>query len=165
MSTSHIPDDEYAQRKGSDRIKINNLLAAMSVAALAILLKGADDTSQRWMCLLQFAAAVPVLVSSSLAYAKLVYRAKSERTTWDRLGWFTHTIGYIMILNALTILVFTAGYVYTAWAVLGIIVALFLVYATVDVVLARRRAVEKCSKLAFSLACLAGGSVVPIAVF
>lgn len=149
------------RNKGSDRIQINNLLAAVCVAALALLLTSTQFKPSQWS-VVQFALAIPVLVSSSLAYAKTTYRDVSEYRLWDFFGWCCHSLGYIMLLNAMVIFLNQASDPLVAWIFLGVIVLVYVLYSTIDVAAKRSRLLEKSLKLGFYLFLIGLGSVLPL---
>ena len=153
--------NDLIRTKGSDRIQINNILAAAAIAILAVLLGVSEQRFSGWM-VLQLAAATPLLVTSSLAYAKLGYRSLSEYPIWDALGWVTLTLGYIMILNALTIMLHASRYLALSWWFLGAIVLLFTAYSVLDIAASKKRLAEKLWKLGFYLVLMFCGSVLPI---
>ena len=152
---------DLLRMKGSDRIQINNILAAASITILSVLLSFSDQPYSPWI-VVQLASATPMLVTSSLAYAKLSYRQDMEFRRWDGLGWITLSLGYIMILNSVGLLLHTRGYPAAAGAFLGVAMALFIVYTGVDVYCSRKRIKEKAVKLAIYAALLSLGSVLPI---
>jgi hypothetical protein len=147
--------------KGSDRIQINNILAAACVAILSVLLGLGGQQFSGWM-VVQLAVATPLLVTSSLAYAKVSYRHIDEYPIWDSLGWVTLSLGYIMLLNSLAIMLYRSDYAAASGWFIGCTVLLFLAYSVLDVIAARRRLVEKAWKLAFYLALIGCGSVLPM---
>ena len=153
--------DDLARTKGSDRIQINNILAAACIAILSVLLGLSGQRFSNWM-VLQLAAATPLLVTSSLAYAKLCYRSLKEYPIWDTLGWVTLSLGYTMLLNALVIMLYTGGYGAASWWFVGAIVALFVTYSVLDIVANVKRLREKLRKLGFYLVLLFCGSVLPM---
>ena len=154
---------DLVRAKGSDRIQINNILAAASVTILSVLLGLAGQRFSGWM-LLQLAAATPLLVTSSLAYAKITYRDMREYSLWDNLGWATLSLGYIMLLNALAIMLFSGGYAAVSWWFVGATAALFATYSIVDVAANKKRLKEKAWKLAAYLGLMFLGSVLPMLV-
>lgn len=153
------PSDSILANKGANRIQVNNILSAICLASLSVLLGRAERFSP-W-AIGQLAMAIPLLVSSSLAYAKMCYRG-GEWYLWDTLGWFTHSAGYLMILNATFLLMYRQGYPETAWAFLGVSVGTFVLYSIVDAVAKPGRWFEKTWKLLLHLAVLSAGSVVPV---
>ncbi len=147
--------------KGSDRIQVNNILAAAAITVLSVLLSFSDRPYSPWI-VIQLATATPMLVTSSLAYAKLSYRQDREFARWDMLGWATLSLGYIMILNAVGLLLHTRGYPESASAFLTASMALFIVYTGVDLYCSRKRLKEKAVKLTIYAVCLFLGSALPI---
>lgn len=152
---------DWIRTRGSDRIQINNILAAACVAILSVLLGLSGQQFSGWM-VLQLAAATPLLVTSSLAYAKICYRDHREYPIWDTLGWVTLSLGYIMLLNALTLMLYITRYRAVTWWFIGATASLFVVYSVLDVLLKRERLTEKAWKLAFYLVLMFMGSVLPI---
>lgn len=159
--TTSRPSDDLLIHKGSNRIQVNNILSAVCVTALSVILTLYQNQPGAWI-VAQLAMAVPCLVTSSLAYAKLCYRQTEERSLWDGLGWFTHSVGYSMILNATALLLYRSNYQATAWLFLGITAGLFVLYSMLDVVASRRRSLEKSWKLVFYLGLMGVGAALPI---
>ncbi len=147
--------------KGSDRIEINNILSAVCIGVLSVLLGLSKDGLNVWM-IGQIALAIPCLVTSSLAYAKTCYRDRHECHIWDAFGWATHSLAYILILNALSIALYYSGQLAIAWIFVAVALLLFVLYSVLDIVADKRRLVEKASKLLFYIVLLLAGSVVPI---
>ena len=73
--------DERQRTKGSDRILINSILAAVSIAALAVMLDSKEHKLNAWS-IAQLAMSIPFLITSPLAYAKTCYRHDDEYYTW-----------------------------------------------------------------------------------
>jgi hypothetical protein len=155
--------DDLIRIKGSDRIQINNILAAASIAILSVLLGLSGQRYSGWM-VLQLAASTPLLVTSSLAYAKLCYRNLKEYPIWDTLGWVALSLGYIMILNSLAIMLYTSSYRAVSWWFIGAIALLFVAYSMLDILASKKRLKEKLWKLGFYLALMFCGSVLPMAL-
>jgi hypothetical protein len=153
--------EELIRTKGSDRIEINNILAATSIAILCVLLGLSGRQFSNWM-IIQLAAATPTLVTSSLAYAKVSYRDLEEYSIWDRLGWVTLSLGYIMVLNAMTIILYTSGYPVASWWFVSATVLLYALYTVLDVRADRKRLKEKGWKLGFYLALMFLGAGLPM---
>lgn len=153
--------ESLVRTKGSDRIQVNNILAAACVAILSVLLGLSDQRFSNWM-VLQLAAATPLLVTSSLAYAKICYRDMREYAIWDNLGWVTLSLGYTMLLNSLALMLYSSSYSAVTWWFVGASALLFAVYSVLDIAANRKRLKEKGLKLTFYLALLFCGAVVPI---
>jgi hypothetical protein len=157
-----ISDKERRLRALSDnRIQINNVLSGLCIAILTVLLALPSVTLGNWV-VGQLAGAVPILITSSLAYAKLKYRDEDEIAMWNTFGWITHSIGYIMILNAMVIMLYRNGYPSMAWLLLILISILFLVYSVLDVIAKRKRLLEKGLKALFYMFVLLGGTITPM---
>ena len=153
--------EEWSRVKASDRIQINNILAAACVAILSVLLGLSGEQFSDWM-VLQLAAATPLLVTSSLAYAKLSYRGVKECPIWDSLGWITLSLGYIMLINALAIMLCTSNYPDVSWWFVSMAILLFVVYSMLDVKADKKRLKEKGWKLGFYLALIFLGAILPM---
>ena len=153
--------EHLIRTKGSDRIQINNILAAACVAILSVLLGLSGERFSTWM-VLQLAAATPLLVTSSLAYAKICYRDMREYAIWDNLGWVTLSLGYTMLLNSLSIMLHTSSYSSVSWWFVGTAALLFTVYSALDIAANKKRLKEKAWKLGFYLALLFCGAVLPM---
>jgi hypothetical protein len=152
---------ENLRVKGSDRIQVNNILCAVSIGALTVILSLGGSGQNLWL-VGQLALPIPLLVTSSLAYAKLSYRGQDEFFLWDNLGWVTHSLGYIMILNAMALLLYRNGYVGVVWIFVAVNVALFLTYSIIDITAKKSRKKEKLIKLGFYLLCLFFGTLLPV---
>jgi hypothetical protein len=148
-------------KKGSDRIQINNILCAVCVATLSVLLGLSREKLSSWT-IGQLAIAIPLLVTSSLCYAKVGYRSLDEAERWDTLGWLGHSVGYAAVLNATGTMLYRSGFVRVTWVFVGVVLSLFLIYSTVDVHAKRDRLSEKLLKLVFYFALLFIGLVLPI---
>src|SRR5262245_46962425 len=161
MSTASLPPglESILANKGANRIQVNNILSAICLATLSVLLSTGWSITP-W-AIGQLAMAIPLLVSSSLAYAKLCYRS-DEWWYWDTLGWFTHSAGYVMILNATFLLMARKGYPETAYLFLGVSVTTFVLYSLVDAVLKPHRWLEKTWKLLLHVGALFAGSLLPL---
>jgi hypothetical protein len=149
------------ESKGTDRIQIINMLAATCVAILSVLLGLSLEEFSAWI-IVQLALATPLLVTASLAYAKLRYREIREYLVWDSLGWITFSLGYTMTLNALAIMLYTTGYASACWWFIGTTVHLHVIYSVLDIAAGNHRLVEKAWKLAIYLVLIFAGAVLPI---
>ncbi len=146
--------------RGSDRIQINNFLGAISIAILSVILSLSKSGTSGWI-FAQLAVAIPCFITSSLAYTKMSYRGDDEYHIWDNLGWVTHTLGYILILNALTIMLYQRSS-FIAWGFIGVTILLFLIYSGLDIIAKKRRLKEKGLKLSFYILLIFIGAILPI---
>jgi hypothetical protein len=153
--------EAYFQSKASDRIQIINLLAAAAITVLSVLLAISDRIYSPWI-VIQLSVSIPLLVTSSLAYAKIAYRPESECPSWDTLGWVTLSLGYNMILNAVALMLYATGYSLPAVVFLLTALAAFIAYTLVDLAGKRGRLKEKSFKLSLYAFCLFLGGALPI---
>lgn len=84
------------------------------------------------LLLAQLVLSMPLLLTSTLAYAKLGYREKIA--AWALLGWVTFELGYAFLLNVIGILMATAISLPLAIVFFAASCCLALVYSIVDAV-------------------------------
>jgi|GEM_PF-2685454 len=161
MPLAESESSDYRSKKGSDRISINSILCGVCIAALSVLLGLSREKLSSWT-VGQLAIAVPLLITSSLCYAKVGYRHTDEAGRWDLLGWLGHSLGYAAVLNAIGILLYRSGFVAVAWVFVVTVLFLFLVYSIVDLHAKRKRIKEKLWKFMFYVSLLFAGMVLPI---
>lgn len=147
--------------KSSDRIQINNILAAASITILSLLLGISNQARSPWI-VVQLAMAIPLLVTSSMSYAKLNYRPQKEFKIWDYLGWCTLSVGYVMMLNALGLMLYISGYYLPSIWFLIVTIACFTVYSGLDAAVNKKRVKEKVFKFTVYMFIIFGGAIFPI---
>ncbi|MBM3711849.1 MAG: hypothetical protein FJW56_00195 [Actinobacteria bacterium] len=152
---------EAGKIKGSERIQINNLLAAISMAILVLII-GLEKIQFSPWAITQLSFSIPLLVTSSLAYSKSAYRENSEYFMWDRLGWFAHTLGYSMILNSIFLILYFNFDHFVALMFLSITIVLHILYSVIDYLLKKSRLLEKSTKLFFYVLIFFLGSILPV---
>jgi hypothetical protein len=153
--------DDIFRAKSSDRIQIINILAAASITILALLLGVSEKPQSSWI-VIQLAAAIPLLVTSSMSYAKLGYRHQKELKVWDTLGWYTLSLGYGMMLNAMSLMLFVSNYYLPCMVFISITVVSFLFYNGLDVLLSAKRLKEKGWKFLAYILMIVIGAILPI---
>jgi len=162
MSKNDVnPTTEMRRIKGSNRIQINNILGALCLGILTIIISLSKEIVNTWI-VSQLAIAIPLLVTSSLAYSKICYRAASEYNIWNNLAWVTHSFGYISILNAMAIFLSKSGYPIIAALFLGSIVLLHLIYTILNIMMDKSRLLVSTLKLFFYILLFCIGSIYPI---
>jgi len=161
--TDKLDFRDYSKIKGSDRIQINNLLVAICVPTLTIIISLGDQILNE-ASIIQLALAIPCLVSSSLAYAKICYRPEREFSIWDKLGWILHSLGYIMIINSTALTLYFNEHIFTSWILILISSVFFITYSVIDIFLKSERKKEKIFKLVFYLSIIAIGYLIPISL-
>lgn len=133
---------EFAPAKGSERIQINNVLGAISIAVLAILAGSKNPHPGYIIIFSELAIAIPCLVTSSLLYSKMCYRPAIEYKYWNGSAWATHTVGYFLIIDALFLLLCTNFFPIPAIILLLTTFLLVVVYSIVDVITAETKEVK-----------------------
>lgn len=154
------PSLDLAHRKGTDRIQINNLLSAVSMAALSVLLS--TDYEFNTALIGQLALSVPLLIISSLSYAKIAYRPIGEIHVWDNYGWWTHTVGLTMIMNAMALLLWQTNNVEIAIIFIAVNISLYTIYSVIDIFTKRSRMAEKLRKICIHILLILCGALLPI---
>lgn len=145
--------------KSSDRIQIINILAATSIALLTVLVGLSNKDLNFWM-LFQLSISVPCFITSSLAYSKLSYRDSSEIGWWNSFAWLSFSIGYVLILNSMSILLYQTSKTLAYWFI-GFASLLFASYSLLDIFLNKTRSKEKIFKLFFYLFLIFLGFFIP----
>jgi len=161
MNKEPFRNPELYRTKGTDRININNLLAAVCVTILTLLVTVPTNRVNFWS-ILQLAIAIPCLITSSLCYAKFAYRPIDEMNSWDFAGWLTHSVGYACVVNATAVLLDVANYGAVAWIFIITNIVLFLAYAVIDVMVGAHRLREKVWKTLLYLTLLICGGIIPL---
>jgi hypothetical protein len=134
--------------KAEARLHINSFLMGSLFTVLA-LLWAFSSIKVSLAITLQMVLAIPLILFASLSYAKTGY----ERThkIWDRFGWITNNLGYLLFLNAtgLMIIAFSsklAGLIY-----FGLVIFLTLTYYVLNIISQPGTLKEHISKLIFWL--------------
>ena len=161
--TEKLEFRDYSKTKGSDRIQINNLLVAICVPTLTIIIS-LGDKILNVASIIQLSLAIPCLVSSSLAYAKICYRPEMEFKIWDKLGWILHSLGYIMIINSTALTLYFNEHIFSSWLLIIMTTVFFITYSVIDILLKAQRKREKIMKLGFYLLIMTVGFLIPILI-
>lgn len=159
---------EFSKTKGSERIQINNILSAITIAVLTILAQNQDSNSYYTIILSELSAAIPILILSSLAYSKICYRSHNEYIYWNGSGWLTHTIGYFLLIDGIFLLLYSHSFIVPAKTLLITTLVLIIIYSILDIVTSPDKSVriertkEKAIKLTIYLLILLLGAIFPI---
>lgn len=89
--------------KATNRVALNRSLLAMIVGVFFLTINLTPGLLEKKILAFQLIIAMPLLVTSVLAYSKIGYHYRTER--WNWLGWATFTIAYAFILNVVGILI------------------------------------------------------------
>lgn len=88
--------------KASSRIAINRTLIGVVIGVFFLTINLREELLFQKVLALQLVLAIPLLLTSMFAYAKIGYRKKTKR--WNTLGWITFIISYSFLLNIIGIL-------------------------------------------------------------
>ena len=117
--------------KASTRIALNRTLIAIAIGVFFLTINLREALLFQKILLLQLVLAVPLLLTSTLAYSKIGYREQIER--WNTLGWMTFIFGYAFLLNVIGILIGNIIGVMTAIIFFVSSWILSLIYSFVDI--------------------------------
>lgn len=146
-----VEGHEFANLKGSQRIQVNNILAAISIALIPILITDSSTKKISDWIMVQLSASIPLLITSSLFYTKCCYRPQKEYDWWNSAAMITHSLGYFGIINSTALLMYYHGYTTASWSLIIAVVISLLCYSAIDVFLKPTRFIEKLLKLIFYL--------------
>jgi hypothetical protein len=150
--------------KSGSRITLNMFLLSTAIFAFFTTINLRRELLFQPVLLVQLVISIPLLLTSTLAYAKVGYRERVER--WATLGWVTFDLGYAAILNVIGIMV--GNIISTTLAVVFFSVScgLTLIYSAVDISYSGSVASERISKdLLFIVVQVAFGLLVALKVF
>jgi hypothetical protein len=88
--------------KAANRISLNSQLLPAAIGIFFITVNLRSEILLQKAVAIQLSLAIPLLLTSTLAYSKLGYREKVER--WNVLGWVCFAIAYSFIINVIGIL-------------------------------------------------------------
>jgi len=144
--------------KATSRVSINSFMIGSLFFILTLILTLGPDKFSIFI-ISQLVLAIPLLFISSLAYAKISYRAKSM--TFDKYGWIAHTLGNNMVLNAFGLMAAiyfrTVGILYFVLALVTIIL-----YYIIDSKHDPSQSRENLIKVIFILIIFAVGGIYPL---
>ncbi len=156
-----MPEEPFVPRKNPEkaasRVAINGVMLASLFVVLTIIFL--DPKKFDAFATAQLVLAIPFLYVSSLAYSKIGYWEKTR--LWNALGYFTNTIGTLLLINAIGVLVSSIS-VPLAIVYFGIMILLLLIYSLINVLYNRKTLLEKILKFSFSTAILLAGGLFPV---
>ncbi|MEI6731047.1 MAG: hypothetical protein WCK90_00045 [archaeon] len=109
-------------QKAESRLHINSFLMGSLFTVLSIIWAFGSGKINQYM-VLQMVLAIPLILFASLSYAKMGYGR--SHSIWDKFGWFTNNLGYILFLNATGLMVL--AFASKVFAVLYFVSVLILV--------------------------------------
>lgn len=130
--------------KAEARLHINSFLMGSLFTVLALLWTFSSEKISLAI-LLQIVLAIPLILFASLSYAKTGY----ERThkIWDRFGWITNNLGYLLFLNATGLMVIAFSSKIIGLVYFGMVIFLSSVYYILNIISQPGTLKEHLSKL------------------
>ena len=120
------------QGKSNDRILMNTSLIVVAFTAFALIVTlQAQLLVAHYVLTMQLVLAIPLLLTSTLANAKLAYTRHAGH--WETLAWATFVFGYGFLLNVVGILIFLLIGLFPAALFFGVNIFLTLVYSAVEI--------------------------------
>ena len=121
-------------KKGEQKIQINAHLTAVCLLGAGYLFSTIhSDSPIVTIIICQILCPIPLLITSSMAYLKLIISTTQNRTLYDILAWFTHSLAYGMILNSLTLIAVYKGFILTAQIFFVSYNVLYIIYSLVNI--------------------------------
>ncbi len=144
--------------KAEARLHINSFLMGSLFTVLA-LLWAFSSMKVSLAISLQMALAIPLILFASLSYAKTGY----ERThkIWDRFGWLTNNLGYLLFLNATGLMIIAFSSRLVGLIYFGLVIFLTITYYVLNILSQPGTLKEHLSKLIFWLIIIFLGGIYP----
>lgn len=130
--------------KASSRISLNRSLLAMVVGVFFMTINLRPEILFQKVLAFQLILAMPLFVTSILAYSKMGYKSKIKN--WNTLGWVTFTMGYACLLNVVGILIGDIISVSLALMFFAITWIFIIIYAIVDITYDREKVRDRLFK-------------------
>jgi len=111
--------------KAEARLHINSFLMGSLFTVLALLWTFSPERISSWI-LSQIVLAIPLILFASLSYAKLGYERNHK--VWDRFGWWTNNLGYLLFLNSTGLIVASFSSRLVAFLYFALVVVLSIFY-------------------------------------
>ncbi|HUC31517.1 MAG TPA: hypothetical protein VMR99_02395 [Candidatus Paceibacterota bacterium] len=149
---------EVNSHKASVRVTINSIMMGSLFLVLTLIWTDAPVKTNSFI-VSQLILAVPLLYVSTLAYSKIGYSEKVFM--WDTLGWFTNNLGSIFILNAVGLMTILINRD-IAFFYFSLMIALMLIYSTINIIYNPKERGEKIFKFFFFLLVVSIGGLLPL---
>jgi len=152
---------EFARNpeKAEARLHINSFLMGSLFTVLALIWTFSPEKVSSAI-IFQMVLAIPLILFASLSYAKTGY----ERThkVWDRFGWITNNIGYVLFLNSTGLIIAAFSSIKIAYVYFLLVILLSVSYYILNIVSQPGTLKEHLSKLIFWLIVIFMGGILPI---
>lgn len=154
---------EYAfarnPEKAEARLHINSFLMGSLFTVLALLW---TFTSMKisLAIIIQMVLAIPLILFASLSYAKLGYERNHK--IWDRFGWWTNNLGYLLFLNSTGLMVATFSSKIIGFIYFSLVIFMSSIYYVLNILSQPGTLKEHLSKLIVWLIVILIGGILPL---
>ncbi len=145
--------------KAEARLHINSFLMGSLFTVLALLWTLSSERVSYWI-VGQMVIAIPLILFASLSYAKLGYERNHK--VWDSFGWITNNLGYLLFLNSTGLIIEAFSSRILAFIYFGLVIVLSFEYYMLNIRSQPGTLKEHLIKLAFFLAVIIIGGILPI---
>ena len=141
------------------RLHINSFLMGSLFTVLALLWAFSSITVSSAITF-QMVLAIPLILFASLSYAKMGYERANN--IWNRFGWITNNLGYLLFLNATGLMVIAFSSRIIGFIYFGLVIALVMAYYLMNIISQPGTLKEHISKLILWLIIVFVGGILPI---
>ncbi len=145
--------------KAEARLHINSFLMGSLFTVLSII--WTFNSEKITMAItLQMVLAIPLILFASLSYAKTGYERSHK--IWDRFGWFTNNLGYLLFLNATGLMVIAFSSKIVGIIYFGLLIVLVSMYYILNIISQPGTFKEHFWKLILWIIAILLGGILPI---
>jgi hypothetical protein len=144
--------------KAEARLHINSFLMGGLLTVLALIWTFNPDKFSI-MIIAQLVMAIPLILFASLSYAKMGY--ERSHVIWDRFGWITTNLGYLLFLNATGLILAEFSFRILTFLYFGLIILLSVLYYSLNIISQPGTLKEHLSKLILFIIVITLGGIVP----
>ena len=109
MSNNLAEAEQRLEAVSDNRVQIYNVLSGLCIAILTVILALPGAKLGNWV-IGQLAVAVPTLMTLIPGLREAQLQRVDEFRIWNTFAWITHSLGYIMILNATVLMLYRNNY-------------------------------------------------------
>jgi len=156
----HSEKCEFAKNpeKAEARLHINSFLMGGLLTVLALIFTFSPDKFNI-MLVSQLALAIPLILFASLSYAKMGYERSHK--IWDRFGWITNNLGYLLFLNAAGLILADFSFRILTMIYFALLIVLIFAYYILNILSQPGTLKEHLGKLIFWLIGIFIGGILP----
>jgi len=145
--------------KAEARLHINSFLMGGLLTVLALILTFSPEKFSP-IVIGQIVLAIPLILFASLSYAKIGYERNHK--IWDRFGWITTNIGYLLFLNATGLILSAFTFVILTWIYFSLLLVLSILYYTLNIISQPGTFKEHLTKMILFIIIIFLGGILPL---